>query len=52
MAKGVEDTATYRYPGLAVRADVGSDPDSIVPPDTFHEFRAKAYERVERDVYP
>ncbi len=27
MAKGVEDTATYRYPGLLVQADVGSDPD-------------------------
>ncbi len=27
MAKGVEDTATYRYPGLLVQADVGGDPD-------------------------
>ena len=27
MAKGVEDTATYRYAGLPVRADVGGDPD-------------------------
>jgi (1->4)-alpha-D-glucan 1-alpha-D-glucosylmutase len=27
MAKGVEDTATYRYPGLLAQADVGSDPD-------------------------
>lgn len=27
MAKGVEDTASYRYPGLLVQADVGSDPD-------------------------
>jgi (1->4)-alpha-D-glucan 1-alpha-D-glucosylmutase len=27
MAKGVEDTATYRYPGLVAQADVGGDPD-------------------------
>jgi malto-oligosyltrehalose synthase len=27
MAKGVEDTAVYRYPGLLTQADVGSDPD-------------------------
>ena len=27
MAKGVEDTAVYRYPGLLAQADVGSDPD-------------------------
>jgi (1->4)-alpha-D-glucan 1-alpha-D-glucosylmutase len=28
MAKGVEDTATYRYPGLLSHAEVGSDPDT------------------------
>ncbi len=27
MAKGAEDTATYRYAGVPVRADVGGDPD-------------------------
>ena len=27
MAKGVEDTATYRYAGVPVRAEVGGDPD-------------------------
>ena len=28
MAKGSEDTATYRYPGLLARTDVGGDPDA------------------------
>ena len=27
MAKGVEDTATYRYDGLLSHAEVGCDPD-------------------------
>lgn len=37
MAKGVEDTATYRYPGLVVQADVGSDPDhAACDPAAFH----------------
>ena len=37
MAKGVEDTATYRYPGLLVQADVGSDPDHpSCDPAAFH----------------
>ena len=27
MAKGAEDTATYRYAGVPVRAEVGGDPD-------------------------
>ena len=37
MAKGVEDTATYRYPGLAAQADVGSDPDRpSSEPEVFH----------------
>lgn len=38
MAKGVEDTATYRYVGLAARADVGSDPDVGRAPEAFHRF--------------
>jgi (1->4)-alpha-D-glucan 1-alpha-D-glucosylmutase len=29
MAKGSEDTATYRWPGLAVQADVGGNPDRV-----------------------
>lgn len=40
MAKGSEDTATYRYPGLLARADVGGDPDSDVPVAEFHAFAA------------
>jgi (1->4)-alpha-D-glucan 1-alpha-D-glucosylmutase len=28
MAKGCEDMATYRYPGLLARAEVGGDPDT------------------------
>ena len=37
MAKGVEDTATYRYPGLLSHADVGGDPDhASAKPEEFH----------------
>jgi (1->4)-alpha-D-glucan 1-alpha-D-glucosylmutase len=37
MAKGVEDTATYRHPGLLSHADVGGDPDrAAVGPEQFH----------------
>jgi malto-oligosyltrehalose synthase len=37
MAKGVEDTATYRYPGLLSHADVGGDPDrAAADPEQFH----------------
>jgi malto-oligosyltrehalose synthase len=37
MAKGVEDTATYRYSGLLSHADVGGDPDhASVHPEAFH----------------
>jgi (1->4)-alpha-D-glucan 1-alpha-D-glucosylmutase len=37
MAKGVEDTATYRYSGLLSHAEVGCDPDrSSATPDEFH----------------
>jgi (1->4)-alpha-D-glucan 1-alpha-D-glucosylmutase len=39
MAKGVEDTATYRYPGLLAQADVGGDPDRpATDADAFHRF--------------
>lgn len=40
MAKGSEDTATFRYPGLLARADVGGDPDSGVSVAEFHRFAA------------
>ncbi|HEX3796295.1 MAG TPA: malto-oligosyltrehalose synthase [Acidimicrobiales bacterium] len=37
MAKGVEDTATYRYPGLLGHAEVGSNPaDAAATPEQFH----------------
>ncbi len=44
MAKGVEDTATYRYDGLLSHAEVGCDPDrAICGVDEFHRFmRARA----------
>ena len=39
MAKGVEDTATYRYPGPVALAEVGADPDSGASSvDDFHRF--------------
>jgi (1->4)-alpha-D-glucan 1-alpha-D-glucosylmutase len=41
MAKGVEDTATYRYVGPTARADVGGDPDDRGAADAFHEFAAR-----------
>ncbi len=47
MAKGVEDTATYRYCGLLTHADVGGDPDrAICTVDDFHHFAE------ERTRYP
>jgi (1->4)-alpha-D-glucan 1-alpha-D-glucosylmutase len=44
MAKGVEDTATYRYDGLLSHAEVGCDPDrASCGVDEFHRFmRARA----------
>jgi (1->4)-alpha-D-glucan 1-alpha-D-glucosylmutase len=37
MAKGVEDTATYRYSGLLGHAEVGCDPDHAgAQPEDFH----------------
>jgi (1->4)-alpha-D-glucan 1-alpha-D-glucosylmutase len=39
MAKGVEDTATYRYNGLLSHAEVGCDPDrASCGVDEFHRF--------------
>jgi (1->4)-alpha-D-glucan 1-alpha-D-glucosylmutase len=39
MAKGVEDTATYRYDGLLSHAEVGCDPDrASCGVDEFHRF--------------
>jgi (1->4)-alpha-D-glucan 1-alpha-D-glucosylmutase len=41
MAKGSEDTATYRWPGLPVQADVGGDPDVVQgAPEAFHRVAA------------
>jgi malto-oligosyltrehalose synthase len=38
MAKGVEDTATYRYSGLLSHAEVGCDPDrASASPEEFHQ---------------
>ena len=38
MAKGVEDTALYRWTRLISINDVGADPDiAAVPPERFHE---------------
>lgn len=39
LAKGIEDTASYRWPRLAGRNEVGGDPDRFaVPPAEFHAF--------------
>ncbi len=46
MAKGVEDTATYRYPGPAGHADVGGDPDrAAVTPADFHRLARQHRQR-------
>jgi (1->4)-alpha-D-glucan 1-alpha-D-glucosylmutase len=46
MAKGVEDTATYRYSGLLSHADVGGDPDhASAQPDQFHRLARDHRER-------
>jgi malto-oligosyltrehalose synthase len=42
MAKGVEDTAFYRWPRLAAQNEVGGDPDRFaLAPAEFHEFAAR-----------
>jgi (1->4)-alpha-D-glucan 1-alpha-D-glucosylmutase len=39
-AKGVEDTALYRYPRLVARNEVGADPgDFAISSDEFHRFQ-------------
>lgn len=44
MAKGSEDTATFRYPGLSAQVEVGSDPDLPAGDvDTFHRFGGGAH---------
>ena len=43
MAKGVEDTATYRYSGLLSHAEVGCDPDN--PTTSLAEFQRFAQAR-------
>jgi len=47
MAKGVEDTATYRYDGLLSHAEVGCDPDrASCSVEEFHRFvRRRARKR-------
>jgi (1->4)-alpha-D-glucan 1-alpha-D-glucosylmutase len=42
MAKGVEDTAFYRWSRLVALNEVGGDPDSFgTSPEEFHEFAAR-----------
>ncbi len=42
MAKGVEDTAFYRWPRLTAQNEVGGDPDRFaLTPAEFHEFAAR-----------
>jgi (1->4)-alpha-D-glucan 1-alpha-D-glucosylmutase len=42
MAKGLEDTAFYRWPRLTALNEVGGDPERLgLPPDGFHEFAAR-----------
>jgi (1->4)-alpha-D-glucan 1-alpha-D-glucosylmutase len=46
MAKGVEDTATYRYDGLLSHAEVGCDPDrASCTVDEFHRFIRRRHRR-------
>ncbi|MGA8117779.1 MAG: malto-oligosyltrehalose synthase [Actinocatenispora sp.] len=37
MAKGVEDTAFYRYTGFVAANEVGCGPGVAAPPETFHD---------------
>ncbi len=42
MAKGIEDTAFYRWFRLAALNEVGGDPDVVgVPPEEFHAFSSR-----------
>jgi (1->4)-alpha-D-glucan 1-alpha-D-glucosylmutase len=49
MAKGIEDTAFYRYLRLAALNEVGGDPAELsLPVDAFHEANLRRYERFPR----
>ncbi len=49
MAKGLEDTALYRYNRLIALNEVGSEPGApLVTPDAFHAANAKRLEREPR----
>ncbi len=51
MAKGVEDTAFYRYIRLLALNDVGGDPDRFgIPVDRFHAGNAERAERFPRGL--
>lgn len=46
MAKGVEDTAFYRWHRLVALNEVGGDPDRFgVPPEEFHAFAARQHQQ-------
>jgi (1->4)-alpha-D-glucan 1-alpha-D-glucosylmutase len=51
MAKGVEDTAFYRYARLLALNDVGGDPSRFgIPVGTFHEANLRRAERFPRNL--
>lgn len=51
MAKGVEDTALYRYHRLVALNEVGGDPGRFgVSPEAFHAWAASARERCPRGL--
>jgi (1->4)-alpha-D-glucan 1-alpha-D-glucosylmutase len=51
MAKGVEDTAFYRYVRLLARNEVGGDPGRwSIGPDAFHEANRRRAERFPRHL--
>jgi (1->4)-alpha-D-glucan 1-alpha-D-glucosylmutase len=50
MAKGVEDTATYRYSRLVALNDVGADPERVEGMGTA-EFHTRTIERARRGEY-
>jgi len=51
MAKGVEDTAFYRYHRLVCLNEVGGDPDLFgISPDEFHKHGARIQEKYPRTL--
>ncbi|MGL5830154.1 MAG: malto-oligosyltrehalose synthase, partial [Angustibacter sp.] len=51
MAKGVEDTAFYRYPRLISLTEVGANPDHFgVAAEEFHDYFARQQERWPRGM--